>query len=84
MCVYVSVTYINALTSSCALVVYRVLIVTLYHGVFVEVCEVENVNFSQQADEAAIRNWYMCVYRRMCVCGPSVYQTTHHLSLISL
>lgn len=27
---------------------------------FTEVCEVENVNFSQQADEAAIRNLCMC------------------------
>lgn len=44
----------------------HVLIVTLFHCVFIEVCDVENVNFSQQADEAAIRNLYMHVYT-LCV-----------------
>lgn len=44
----------------------HLLIVTLCHCLFIGVCDVENVNFSHQADVAAIRHYvYVCV---KCVC----------------
>lgn len=55
----------------------HVLIVTLYHCVFIGVCDVENVNFSQQADEAAIRNLYMHVYT-LCVRMCAFVCVVHH------
>lgn len=46
----------------------HLLIVTLYHCLFIGVCDVENVNFSHQADVAAIRhNVYVCI-KCVCVC----------------
>lgn len=66
-CLYVQ--YMGASVYNAGVCVCKqLLIVTLYHGVFIGVCDVENVNFSHQADEAAIRHhvymsiWSVCVW----------------------
>jgi len=65
----------------------HLLIVTLYHCVFIGVCDVENVNSSHQADEAAIRHHvHVCVYvvdhlfTRLLTIFPSYYSDLQLLS----